>query len=445
MKPTFCAACALLCACASTSLAAGIMVIAPHPDDDVLIAAGIVSHAISRGDSVKVVYMTNGDVAGIAAGLRRQSEAVAGQQIIGDVESNLIFLGYPDGGLQPMTASYPNATDAYTGRSGATQTYGSRGLGGADYHTYKTGSPALYNRPNILADLQSVIGTYLPEHIVTLSQYDRHLDHSTTNQLVKLATNSVIAAQSGYSPTLHTAIVWVDNPGLPPVWPESPNPTTYIAAPSTLPSALSWETRESIDVPVVMQTPLFATNPKYHAIDQHQAGATTYLGRFVHKDEVFWAERLSGAAPLHVDANFNQTVSAAASVQLNGAASFDPSGGTLTYRWRQVGGESVALSGENTATPTFIAPALESVDKVLNFELVVGDSSGANTTLPDLVAITVTPAPPVTPNATVPPPSSSGGGGGAMDLISLAFFSTVGGLRYQKRRPKIPITPTIIK
>jgi LmbE family N-acetylglucosaminyl deacetylase len=375
--------------CTSTTVASGVLVVAPHPDDDVLIASGVIYNAIARGDDVKVVYMTNGDIHGVAEGLRRQNEAVAGQvQHLGTIESDLIFLGYPDGGLQTIFASYPNTTDSYVGSNGRSTTYGARGLGSADYRTYRTGVPALYNRPNIVEDLRSVIDTYSPEHIITVSQYDRHSDHAATNALVKMAMNAAIAARPAYNPVLHTTIVWAANAGLPPVWPEHANPSTYHVAPSSLPPALSWAGRESIDVPAAMQSMMLSSNPKYRAIDEHQGGAQSYLGRFVHKDEIFWAESLNGAVPQHVDAGFNQTASAGSSVQLNGTASFNPSGGTLTYSWRQIGGRSVALVGADTATPSFIAPTWLPTDEILNFELVVSESN-ANTSLPDLVSVTV--------------------------------------------------------
>jgi LmbE family N-acetylglucosaminyl deacetylase len=371
------------------SFASGVLIVAPHPDDDVLIAAGVTANAIARGDDVKVVYVTNGDSEGVATGLRRQDEAVAGQvQNLGTVETDLIFLGYPDAGLQTIIASYPTTTDSYVGRNGRTTTYGARGLGSADYRTYRTGVPALYNRANIVADLQSVIETYSPDHIITVSQHDRHADHAATNALVKLAINAAIAAQPDYNPVLHTTIVWAANPGLSPVWPEHANPSTYHVAPSTLTPALSWANRESIDVPAAMQTMMLSANPKYRAIDEHQGGGQSYLGRFVHKDEFFWAERLSGVPPLHVDAGFNQTASAGSSVQLNGTASFNPSGEALTYSWRQIGGRSVVLTDANTATPTFITPTWLPTDEILNFELVVSDSN-ANSSLPDLVSVAV--------------------------------------------------------
>jgi hypothetical protein len=60
-----------------------ILIIAPHPDDDVLYGAGIAYDARARGTAVKVVYLTNGDLFGVAAGLARQDEAVHGQMAIG--------------------------------------------------------------------------------------------------------------------------------------------------------------------------------------------------------------------------------------------------------------------------------------------------------------------------------------------------------------------------
>jgi hypothetical protein len=60
--------------------------------------------------------------------------------------------------------------------------------------------------------------------------------------------------------------------------------------------------------------------------------------------------------------------------QLNGSGSSDPNtGDLLTYAWTQLSGTPVVLSGANTATPTFTAPA---ADATLEFELTVTDSLG---------------------------------------------------------------------
>ena len=99
--PRLAAARWIVTACAAALLIgpahASVLVIAPHPDDDILAAAGVIHRAVGH-EEVTVVFMTNGDVNGIAQGLLRQGEAVTAQvQHLGTTEDDLIFLGYPDG------------------------------------------------------------------------------------------------------------------------------------------------------------------------------------------------------------------------------------------------------------------------------------------------------------------------------------------------------------
>src|SRR5690606_10583380 len=83
--------------------AAGLLVVAPHPDDDLLIASGVIAAAKARGEQVVVVFVTNGDASGVSAGRLRQDEAVLSQtQHLGTTEDDLIFLSYPDGQLQTL-------------------------------------------------------------------------------------------------------------------------------------------------------------------------------------------------------------------------------------------------------------------------------------------------------------------------------------------------------
>ena len=57
-------------------------------------------------------------------------------------------------------------------------------------------------------------------------------------------------------------------------------------------------------------------------------------------------------------------------VNLNGNGSSDPNGDTLSYAWTQTAGPSVTLTGANTATPSFTAPAGPAT---LTFQLQVCD------------------------------------------------------------------------
>jgi REJ domain len=86
-----------------------------------------------------------------------------------------------------------------------------------------------------------------------------------------------------------------------------------------------------------------------------------------------------------------KTVNAGAIVTLNGSQSYDPDGGTIiSYRWSQVSGPIVALSGADTMVASFTAPNL-AADTELVFRLIVTDNNNAPGS--DEIRILVKPAP----------------------------------------------------
>src|SRR5207245_2706682 len=84
----------------------------------------------------------------------------------------------------------------------------------------------------------------------------------------------------------------------------------------------------------------------------------------------------------------DQTVNEDTLVTLDGPASSDPDGDTLTYSWIQIAGPALTLSNANTANPTFNAPLVDA-DTALTFQLIVND--GLVDSLADKVNIVVLP------------------------------------------------------
>ncbi len=373
-------------------LGAQVLVIAPHPDDDIILTAGVIYRAHKRGDSVKVVYVTNGDYYNQYTGYARQDEAVEGQSYLGIPENQLIFLGYPDGYLREIYQNYLNPGDDLVTDNGISETYADRGLGHIDYHSYIAGTPGLYNRPSIVGDLADIISNFLPDHIYTTSEFDYHPDHNITYDLLTLALASVRASHPNYSPIVHKTIVHWEEDG----WPDSLDPTSYYTELPDLAAQtdLSWADRESLDVPLPMQSTDYPENPKYTALDSHasQGGVLGYdgwLGRYIHKDEIFWAENPFGANhPPIVNAGLDQTAQPGDVVHLDGSQSHDPDGDFLTYQWVQASGATqVQLSGANTATPSFTVPVDLPHNDVVTFELIVSDAQFSSP--PDAVSVTM--------------------------------------------------------
>lgn len=154
-----------------------VLVLSPHPDDDVFGCGGAIIRHLAQGHEVFIVYLTDGS-GGIPGKKEqevvaiRQQEATEAAGILGVLPANLHFMGAPDGYLQANTETV-------------------RQLAGLLAHI----------RPDLI---------YLPSFI------DNHPDHFQTNLLLKAALKKpvMLSVYEIWTPFVPNRLVditeWID-------------------------------------------------------------------------------------------------------------------------------------------------------------------------------------------------------------------------------------------
>ncbi|OCT15962.1 hypothetical protein A8709_10095 [Paenibacillus pectinilyticus] len=199
-----------------------ILVFAPHPDDEILGAAGIMMEAVACGKRVHVVFFTNGDGYPEAAtrlfnkppealgpadywelARIRQQEATTAAARIGLRPQDLTFLGYPDAGLDRVfatTREMPPFQQRFTERQA---TYGALV---PDFHTQRYGCPAPYRHACALGDTKALIYALQPKEIYVTDAADTHLDHAAAHAFVMEAVTQLHYQGAVYTYLIHSGV-----------------------------------------------------------------------------------------------------------------------------------------------------------------------------------------------------------------------------------------------
>jgi LmbE family N-acetylglucosaminyl deacetylase len=190
-----------------------VLVVAPHPDDEVLIAGGVLARARKEGKRVAVVVVTNGDFTCERDGNVRQDETIAALASLGVAEDDVIFLGYPDGwlvdlGAAPLPPLARKMADGTCAKTGGT--YAHRGAHRRDEHSARTGSPAPYTADALEEDLAAVLERVRPRDVYVTHPIDTHPDHAATYEYLRRALDRTNVTP----PRIHRAIVHAG-----PCWP----------------------------------------------------------------------------------------------------------------------------------------------------------------------------------------------------------------------------------
>jgi LmbE family N-acetylglucosaminyl deacetylase len=182
-----------------------ILVLAPHPDDEVLGSAGLLLEAREKGAETMVVIATTGDgypwaarfsrykfaVSSkdlIALGKKRMEESKSGIKILGLPEEQLIFLGYPDQGLMPIWLKFWDQpfTSRYTRSSQA------------PYAGLYNNVEFPYSGHHLVTVLRELILDFRPTVLVVPHPLDSHPDHWALTCFTLYAGE--LAKASGHKP-----------------------------------------------------------------------------------------------------------------------------------------------------------------------------------------------------------------------------------------------------
>ena len=260
-----------------------IVVVAPHPDDEVLGAGGLIQQACTAGAEVHVIYLTNGDHNQIAFklyklslhlnplqylffGNLREREAMAATSILGLSHEQLTFLGFPDYGTMPIWRDYWREPVPF--RSDATHS------NAVPYkQAFAFGQP--YTPENAVSDVVELFRRWRPTRVFVTHPADTNPDHRAAANFVRLATLEVGAEQP--APRIDYYLVHFGR------WPAPYHyhPETELKPPRQLLDDGDW-----FSIPLTPEQ----TERKYRAIIKNRTEMTTreyYLISFARANEIF--------------------------------------------------------------------------------------------------------------------------------------------------------------
>jgi LmbE family N-acetylglucosaminyl deacetylase len=262
-----------------------ILILAPHPDDEIIGCAGIIQEALRRKAKMHVAYLTNGDNNELAfivyekrltflkgeflhMGEVRGKEAATAMEYLGLKAQDLTFLGYPDFGTLAIFTSHWRNANPY--RSLATR---------ATAVPYKAdlsyGAP--YKGESILEDIKRLIRECQPNKIFVSHPADTNADHKALYLFLQVALSDLYPGGTNppkVYPYLVHCIGW-------PV-PRHYHPELWLAPPEQfLDSQVAWSQ---------YVLPMADLEKKYRSVLLHKSQAESsafYLFSFARKNELF--------------------------------------------------------------------------------------------------------------------------------------------------------------
>jgi LmbE family N-acetylglucosaminyl deacetylase len=172
-----------------------LVIIAPHPDDEILGCGGVIQQGLAAGADVQVIYLTLGDHNLVAFklfsrslilrarqyvqfGERRRQEAMAATGLLGLPADHLTFLGYPDWGTLTIWRVGWSVEQPF--RSGTT-----RAIEVPYKEAFAYGEP--YRPESVVGDFVKLFRQFKPTRVFVSHPADINRDHRAASNFVRLA------------------------------------------------------------------------------------------------------------------------------------------------------------------------------------------------------------------------------------------------------------------
>jgi len=150
-----------------------VLILAPHPDDEILGCGGLIQQAKKCGAALKIICLTDGDhnqlsflfshrllimskKGFIRFGQARRDESKQALASLGLKEANIAFLGYPDSRLEALLVKYGSADVSRPGKS-------------------------------IIEDLKKIISDFKPTKVFVSHPADSNSDHAAAYVFLQVA------------------------------------------------------------------------------------------------------------------------------------------------------------------------------------------------------------------------------------------------------------------
>lgn len=168
-----------------------VMIFVPHPDDESIACSGLIQRVLEKGGKVCLVFVTNGDGyaeavrlrvknARITAkdfidyGKRRQEEATQAGCELGLQPEDLLFLGFPDDGIDDLWESYWSSLQPFISPYTLFDRPHRKGLN----------RWVKYSGVELNGEIERVLNDFAPDWVVLPDPRDQHPDHSTAGVFV---------------------------------------------------------------------------------------------------------------------------------------------------------------------------------------------------------------------------------------------------------------------